>query len=54
MKKALPLLWTALVVVGFLLVRAGERDDSPGLSGLGIMIALLGVWSFLRPLVARR
>ena len=40
------LLAALLVVVGVLAVVAGEADDSPGLQGLGVLLALgAGVWA---------
>lgn len=44
----------AMVVLGAVLVNMGERDDSPGLGGIGIFIALGGVWLLVRPLMRGR
>lgn len=55
-------MWTVLSVVaglflmgfGALVVVAGEADDSPGLGGLGLITAAIGVGMLLRLLVRRR
>lgn len=37
-----------MVPLGAFLVRAGELDDSPGLGGIGIFVALFGLWYLYR------
>lgn len=46
----------ALVMIGlgFWLVRLGESDNAPALGGLGVFLALFGLWLLLRPLLRRR
>lgn len=44
----------AMVALGAMMVRMGESDDSPGLGGIGIFIALGGVWLLVRPLLRGR
>ena len=43
-----------LVVLGTWLVTLGEADDSPGLGGLGIITALIGLVMALRTALASR
>ena len=50
MRKLLALVNLVLVVTGFLLVRNGEAAQLPLRSGVGIMMALLGLWLFARML----
>lgn len=57
-----PLWWTVLsvlagllvVAVGAMVTWAGHVDDSPGLGGLGLINALVGVVIVVRTLLARR
>ena len=57
-----PLWWTVLsvlagllvVVVGAMVTWAGQVDDSPGLGGLGLINALVGVVIVVRAPLARR
>lgn len=42
-----------LVLLGVLLVSLGQADDSPGLGGLGLLTALIGVVMAVRHLRAR-
>lgn len=57
-----PLWWTVLsvlagllvVAVGAMVTWAGQVDDSPGLGGLGLINALVGVVIVVRTLLARR
>ncbi|GEM_PF-5831990 len=51
----LTLLATVLLVgVGLLLVAVGQSDDSPGLGGLGLLNALVGVVMAVRRLTGAR
>ena len=43
-----------LIPVGALLVAVGHADDSPGLGGMGLIRASIGLVMVIRVLVARR